>query len=93
MRVPSRSVSLTVYAVFFIRFPINKAFASVAQSVEQRTENPRVTGSIPVGGTITATPSPHKRVEGGVLFYFEVCKARSLWLNADCKTSDMSSPA
>ena len=26
-------------------------FASVAQSVEQRTENPRVTGSIPVGGT------------------------------------------
>ena len=27
-------------------------FASVAQSVEQGTENPRVTGSIPVGGTI-----------------------------------------
>ena len=27
-------------------------FASVAQSVEQRTENPRVGGSIPPGGTI-----------------------------------------
>ena len=26
--------------------------ASVAQSVEQRTENPRVTGSIPVLGTL-----------------------------------------
>ena len=26
--------------------------ASVAQSVEQRTENPRVIGSIPIGGTI-----------------------------------------
>ena len=29
-----------------------KAYASVAQSVEQRTENPRVGGSIPPGGTI-----------------------------------------
>ncbi len=28
--------------------------ASVAQSVEQRTENPRVIGSIPIGGTINA---------------------------------------
>ena len=28
--------------------------ASVAQSVEQRTENPRVIGSIPIGGTISA---------------------------------------
>ena len=27
-------------------------FASVAQSVEQGTENPRVVGSIPTGGTI-----------------------------------------
>ena len=27
-------------------------FASVAQSVEQRTENPRVVGSIPIGATI-----------------------------------------
>ena len=32
--------------------PIQVAtFASVAQSVEQRTENPRVVGSIPTGGT------------------------------------------
>ena len=30
------------------------AYASVAQSVEQGTENPRVVGSIPTGGTIYA---------------------------------------
>ena len=29
-------------------------YASVAQLVEQRTENPRVVGSIPTGGTIFA---------------------------------------
>ena len=28
-----------------------RQFASVAQSVEQGTENPRVIGSIPIGGT------------------------------------------
>ena len=28
------------------------SYASVAQLVEQRTENPRVVGSIPTGGTI-----------------------------------------
>ena len=32
--------------------PIQVANASVAQSVEQGTENPRVVGSIPTGGTI-----------------------------------------
>ena len=32
--------------------PIRVVFASVAQSVEQGTENPRVIGSIPIGGTI-----------------------------------------
>ena len=31
---------------------ISRLYASVAQSVEQRTENPRVGGSIPPGGTI-----------------------------------------
>ena len=31
--------------------PGRQFFASVAQLVEQRTENPCVTGSIPVGGT------------------------------------------
>ena len=30
------------------------AYASVAQLVEQGTENPRVVGSIPTGGTINA---------------------------------------
>ena len=33
-------------------------YASVAQLVEQRTENPRVVGSIPTGGT-TAGELPH----------------------------------
>ena len=33
--------------------PSGRHFASVAQLVEQRTENPRVVGSIPTGGTIT----------------------------------------
>ncbi len=33
---------------FFLPFP---AYASVAQSVEQGTENPRVVGSIPTGST------------------------------------------
>ena len=31
-----------------------RQFASVAQSVEQGTENPRVIGSIPIGGTLYA---------------------------------------
>ena len=31
-----------------------RRYASVAQSVEQGTENPRVDGSIPSGGTIPA---------------------------------------
>ena len=31
--------------------PSGRHFASVAQLVEQGTENPRVSGSIPLGGT------------------------------------------
>ena len=34
--------------------PYRRQFASVAQLVEQGTENPRVVGSIPIGGTIYA---------------------------------------
>ena len=34
------------------RRPIFLKHASVAQLVEQRTENPRVVGSIPTGGTM-----------------------------------------
>ena len=34
--------------------PSGRQFASVAQLVEQGTENPRVVGSIPTGGTIYA---------------------------------------
>ena len=33
------------------KVPSASPFASVAQLVEQRTENPRVVGSIPTGGT------------------------------------------
>ena len=33
--------------------PSRHRYASVAQLVEQRTENPRVVGSIPTGGTIS----------------------------------------
>ena len=32
-------------------------YASVAQSVEQGTENPRVIGSIPIGGTTSRKPN------------------------------------
>ena len=35
-------------------FTVTRLYASVAQLVEQRTENPRVVGSIPTGGTISA---------------------------------------
>ena len=47
---------LAIYLYFLLTFfpalDINMFInAAVAQSVEQRTENPRVTGSIPVGGT------------------------------------------
>ncbi len=35
-----------------VRGRFSSSYASVAQSVEQRTENPRVVGSIPTGGTM-----------------------------------------
>ena len=34
----------------------NRHYGSIAQLVEQRTENPRVTGSIPVGATMMKYP-------------------------------------
>ena len=37
----------------------NHMFASVAQLVEQRTENPRVVGSIPTGGTMRGQQTAH----------------------------------
>ena len=39
-----------------------RGFAQIAQLVEQRTENPRVTGSIPVLGT-------YQCVSGGLLLF------------------------
>ena len=37
---------------FFLCLSINTSNAAVAQSVEQRTENPRVNSSILFGGTV-----------------------------------------
>ena len=39
--------------------PSGRQFASVAQSVEQGTENPRVGGSIPPGGTKNSADVAH----------------------------------
>ena len=39
--------------------PYRRQFASVAQLVEQGTENPRVVGSIPTGGTIKYADLAH----------------------------------
>ena len=41
--------------------------ASVAQLVEQRTENPRVAGSIPAGGT-KVTPDGRKGIDSAVTY-------------------------
>ena len=55
-------------------------FASVAQLVEQGTENPRVVGSIPTGGTIVGvfnaegTPVPIPNTE------VKLCSGENTWL-------------
>ena len=41
--------------------------AQIAQLVEQRTENPRVTGSIPVLGICTRQRCVQKRIYAGVV--------------------------
>ena len=43
---------LTFFKNRAILIKLQRRQASVAQSVEQGTENPRVIGSIPIGGTI-----------------------------------------
>ena len=47
------------------------SFASVAQLVEQRTENPRVVGSIPTGGTISPQASLAGRTNASVAHLVE----------------------
>ena len=49
-----RSLALSVFLDSTLRFRVNRLHrcATIAQLVEQRTENPRVRGSIPRGGTI-----------------------------------------
>ncbi len=53
----------TIYLIFLL--------AQVAQSVEQRTENPRVGGSIPPLGTITLGFFLHSSVVS--VFYYTFC--------------------
>ena len=59
-----------------IRVPPVTPYASVAQSVEQRTENPRVAGSIPARGTrrrINMNPYEISELENKDL-YCEQCE-------------------
>ena len=48
-----KSLHLPLYKIEISGIIIIVRCASVAQSVEQGTENPRVIGSIPIGGTIS----------------------------------------
>ena len=55
--IPNRTVKLysadgTAWETVWESRTLLGLFGSIAQSVEQRTENPRVTGSIPVRATI-----------------------------------------
>ena len=54
LRGKTRTGSIPVSGSFFGRHIL---YAQIAQLVEQRTENPRVTGSIPVLGTLCASGS------------------------------------
>lgn len=48
---PNGMAPLRLRGIVGVRFPVRPPHGSVAQSVERRTENPCVTGSIPVGAT------------------------------------------
>ena len=72
-----RSVSLEAYDVCLsrrrsrVRIPYGPPlFGFIAQSVEQRTENPRVTGSIPVEATILFINSCFYKSFCFILYYF-----------------------
>ena len=52
-----KSLHLPLYKIEISGIIIIVRCASVAQSVEQGTENPRVIGSIPIGGTSQGNPS------------------------------------
>ena len=55
---PGRHIWFLLWASINIVHELKCLFASVAQSVEQGTENPRVVGSIPTGGTNSGTNVP-----------------------------------
>ena len=52
-----KSLHLPLYKIEISGIIIIVRCASVAQSVEQGTENPRVIGSIPIGGTTSRKPT------------------------------------
>ena len=52
-----KSLHLPLYKIEISGIIIIVRCASVAQSVEQGTENPRVIGSIPIGGTSQGNPA------------------------------------
>ena len=52
-----KSLHLPLYKIEISGIIIIVRCASVAQSVEQGTENPRVIGSIPIGGTTSRKPN------------------------------------
>ena len=64
--------------------PHGSQYASVAQLVEQRTENPRVVGSIPTGGTKYAgVAHPVERHLAKVEVASSSLVARSICLKAE----------
>ena len=74
----------------WVRFPSPAFFAQIAQSVEQRTENPRVTGSIPVlgichtcaSGRVVLCLLAKEKVAGSIPVSRSLRKERSLILQA-----------
>ena len=52
-----KNLDLPLYKIEISGIIIIVRCASVAQSVEQGTENPRVIGSIPIGGTSQGNPT------------------------------------
>ena len=59
----------------------SKNYAQIAQSVEQRTENPRVTGSIPVLGTLQRFFNKSYYIEkGSKCFLFFLCRGKGRYM-------------
>ena len=80
-------ISLAFSILFLLSDLAKRPFASVAQLVEQGTENPRVVGSIPTGGTIVGvfnaegTPVPIPNTE------VKLCSGENTWLETTRENS------